>query len=218
MMMYDRHDGISVFVQDSPKSTIALFDKQLAKFTAQAKEESDDEDEYDDDEEVDGERRKKKDKKARTTVNVAHDPFAGPPPCHVPLETLSNIPTFRLPDVTEEEEKEMGLLLTNNGVSSTTSPTPPTSTTPSGNSQQNGGDGKVIMNWEDLPTPCTVICSRKRFLHSLKNKGSKGGRILEKLNLVLFDNSHEALRSDDVKSQLLEAITLIRYGMKNYLN
>lgn len=101
----------------------------------------------------------------------------GPPQCHIPLETLSSIPTIRLNDLDEEsqvDEKETELL-------------------------------------KNLPVPCVIVCSRKRFLQLAREKRSNGEQILDKLTLVVFDDVHEALRDEKVKAQLFEILTLIRF-------
>jgi len=157
---------MSVFVQDLPKSTIALFDKQIAKYAVP--------------ENGSG---------GRNPSVLLHESFTGPPPCHIPMEALSNIPTFRLSNLDDGE-----IETDNNEVINDSS------------SETGTRDSK---NLPDLPTPCAVTCSRKRFLNCLQ--GAEGGEtVLEKLNLVLFDNAHEALRSNLVRTQLLEAVNLIR--------
>jgi hypothetical protein len=64
---------------------------------------------------------------------------------------------------------------------------------------------------DNMPIPCTIFCSRRKFLELTKEIKAPRYIPLNKLSLVICDNVHEALRDETAKTQLSDIFALVRY-------
>ena len=122
----------------------------------------------------------------------ANIPIHPQPQCFIPLEALSNVPAIRLKDLPATSDPKF--------------------------TQCSNKENTLLQN---LPIPCTIICSRKKFLELTSANTNFGGSAgdgvesqpkipLDKLTLVVCDNVHEALTNKDVKSTVLEILDVVR--------
>lgn len=97
----------------------------------------------------------------QNTQKVGGNPI---PICHLPFESLTNIPTSRFANVNIEENSFM--------------------------------------------TSSVLLCNGHKFVHLCRTFGKD--QFLNKINLIVIDNVHEALRDVILKKELLEILDIIR--------
>lgn len=127
----------------------------------------------DDSEETDTEQSKKRKKperkssigdEAQISNNVNGNPI---PICHLPFESLTNIPTTRFADKEDDTSKVQ----------------------------------------EDMPQSPVFVCSGSKFLNMCR---SYDKNFLDRVNLIVIDNVHDALKDSVVRRELREILHIIR--------